>query len=138
MRIFCPPLHICIARHPDNFICNDSQTLRTAPLGSELTCRFRVIHPFHPLCSHEYEVLEFRRDWGRHYVAFYDESERVVTIPIAWTDLDGEEDPFVVLSERRAYFRPVDLLALADLIEADALRSQSVGVGNAEKEARNV
>ncbi len=93
------------------------------------------MHPFHPLCSHEYEVLEFRRDWGRDYVAFYDESERVVTIPIAWTDLEGEGDPFVVMSGCRAYFRPVDLLALVDLIESDR---PSVGVGNAEGVTSNV
>jgi len=80
-------------------------------------------------------VLEFRRDWGRDYVAFYDESERVVTIPIAWTDLEGEGDPFVVLSGCRAYFRPVDLLVLVDLIESDR---PSVGVGNAEGVASNV
>jgi len=115
--------------------CRRRQALRTAPLQSELTRRFRVIHPFHPLCSHEYEVLEFRRDWGRDYVAFYDETERVVTIPIAWTDLEGEGDPFVVLSGCRAYFRPVDLLALADLIESDR---PSVGVGKAEGVTSNV
>ena len=51
----------------DDGACRRSQALRTAPLQSELTRRFRVIHPFHPLCSHEYEVLEFRRDWGRDY-----------------------------------------------------------------------
>jgi len=53
------------------------------------------------------------------YVAFYDEAERVVTIPIAWTDLEGEGDLFVALSGCRAYFRPVDLLALVELIESD-------------------
>ena len=112
-----------------------SQALRTAPLHTELTRRFRVIHPFHPLCSNEYEVLEFRRDWGRDYVAFYDESDRVVTIPIVWTDLAGEADPFVVLSGRRAYFRPEDLLALVDIIESNR---PSVGNGNAEGGPRNV
>lgn len=80
-------------------------------------------------------MLEFRRDWGRDYVAFYDEAERVVTIPIAWTDLEGEGDPFVVLSGCRGYFRPVDLLALVDLIEADR---SSVGVENAEGVTSNV
>lgn len=114
--------------------CRRSQALCTAPLHTELARRFRVIHPFHPLYSHEYEVLEFRRDWGRDYVAFYDESERVVTIPIVWTDMEGEGDPFVLLSGRRAYFRPEDLLALVDIIESNR---SSVGDGNAEGVARN-
>ena len=117
------------------FVYKRSQALRTAPLHPELTRRFRVIHQFHPLCSHEYEVLEFRRDWGRNYVAFYDESERVVTIPIVWTDMEDEGDPFVVLSGCRAYFRPEDLLALVDIIESNR---PSVGNGNAEGGSRNV
>ena len=115
--------------------CRKRQALRTAPLHPELTRRFRVIHPFHPLCSHEYDVLEFRRDWGRDYVAFYDESERVVTIPIVWTDMEGDGDPFVVLSGCRAYFRPEDLLALVDIIESNR---PSVGNGNVEGGPRNV
>ncbi|MCK4249549.1 MAG: hypothetical protein KAX15_07190, partial [Candidatus Omnitrophica bacterium] len=93
-----------------------NQPIRTAPLASNLTQRFRILHPFHPLFDKQYEVLEFRRDWGKNYAAFYDENKKLVTVPVKWTDLVQEEDPFVVLSEGRAYFRPADLLTLADLI----------------------
>ena len=95
-----------------------TRAFRTAPLKAGLTRRFRVIHPFHPLVCREYEVLEFRRDWGRDYVAFYDENEKIVTIPIPWTDLELEKDPFVSMSGGRACFRPCDLLALAELMES--------------------
>lgn len=61
--------------------------------------------------------MEFRRAWGRDRVVFYDENENLSTVPIAWTNLAQETDPFVILSEGRAYFRPSDLLALVDLIE---------------------
>ena len=61
--------------------------------------------------------MEYRRDWGREHAVFYDQSNQLIAIPVAWTDLADEEDPFVVLSEGRACFRVVDLLALAELIE---------------------
>ena len=50
-------------------------------------------------------------------MAFYDENEKIVTIPIPWTDLELEKDPFVFLSEGRACFRPADLVALAEMME---------------------
>ncbi|MFH1740623.1 MAG: DUF5372 family protein [bacterium] len=90
----------------------------TAPPLPELKRRFRITHPFHPLLGREYEVLEFRRDWGRNYVAFLDENVNLCAVPIPWTDLEQIEDPFVSLSDGRAWFRPGDLLALAELIEA--------------------
>jgi hypothetical protein len=84
---------------------------------SELKERFRIVHPFHPLFNGEYRLLEFRRNWGREYVAFYDPNEKLATVPIVWTDLVEEEDPFTALSGGQAYFRPEDLLDLADLVE---------------------
>jgi len=97
--------------------CRKKQPLRTAPSSSELKQRFHIVHPFHPLFSREYSLLEFRHSWGRDYVAFYDDNEKLVTVPIAWTDLVDEEDPFAVLSGGRAHFRPEDLLDLTDLLE---------------------
>jgi hypothetical protein len=48
---------------------------------------------------------------------FYDDSGDLISVPIAWTDLAEETDPFVALSGGRAYLHPADLLALADLVE---------------------
>ena len=92
-------------------------TPRTAPAASELRRRFRITHPFHPLYPGEYDILEFRRDWGHDLVAFYDTQGKVVTIPIRWTDLESEYDPFVVIAGVRSYFRVEDLLRLAELLE---------------------
>ena len=50
-------------------------------------------------------------------MSFYDEEGRVRTIPVKWTDLAGEEDPFVVVSDGRSWFRVEDLLALSEIIE---------------------
>ncbi|MBN1460896.1 MAG: hypothetical protein JXA57_15290 [Armatimonadetes bacterium] len=82
-----------------------------------MRCRFRITHPFHPLFPSEYDILEFRRDWGHDLVAFYDEKGNTITIPIRWTDLDNEYDPFVVISQGRSYFRMEDLLRLTELVE---------------------
>jgi len=51
--------------------------------------------------------------------AFFDggHGRRRQTIPVAWTDL-AAEDPFVVVSAGRAYFRVSDLLRLSDLLES--------------------
>jgi len=97
--------------------CRSNQGVSTACLSTNLTRRFRITHPFHPLFSREYELVEFRRAWGRDRVVFYDENENLITVPVSWTNLAQEADPFVVLSEERAYFRPSDLLALVDLIK---------------------
>jgi hypothetical protein len=78
--------------------------------------RFRITHPFHPLYPGDYELLEYRRDWGHDLVAFYDATGKLITIPVRWTDLDSEADPFVAMSEGRSFFRVVDLLLLVELI----------------------
>ena len=90
---------------------------RTAPHLSNLTHEFTVTHPYHPLFSRRYEVLEYRRGWGRNYVAFFDDAGKEISIPVSWTDLEAESDAFVKLSSGRAFFRPCDLLELAELIE---------------------
>ena len=97
--------------------CRKKDAPGTAPLPSDLTRRFRITHPFHPLFPREYDILEFRRDWGRDLVAFYDEKGKAITIPIPWTDLDNECDPFVVISRGRSYFRVEDLLRLTELVQ---------------------
>ncbi len=53
---------------------------------------------------------------------FYDEDERLWSLPTFWTSL-GAVDPFVVLSGGRALFRPRDLLRLSELIAGLELRT---------------
>ena len=47
----------------------------------------------------------------------------VFKLPLAWTDA-APADPFVVQAAGRSLFRPVDLLAVAELVER--LRRQEV------------
>jgi hypothetical protein len=94
-----------------------NQARRTTRLSTNPTRRFRITHPFHPLFSRECELVEFRRDWARERALFYDEQGHLVAVPVDWTDLADQEDPFVTLSEGRAHFRVVDLVALVELIE---------------------
>jgi len=77
----------------------------------------RITHPYHPLSGREFQLVEYRRDWGREHAVFYDENGDLVAVPVDWTDLAEAADPFVTLSEGRALGRPVDLLALRALIE---------------------
>jgi uncharacterized protein DUF5372 len=45
-------------------------------------------------------------------VCFHDDQGRICEIPLSWTNL-AAEDPFVVLSAGRSWFRFEDLLELA-------------------------
>ncbi len=54
--------------------------------------------------------------WGDQRVWFYDEAERLISLPVRWTSL-GPRDPFVALSKERAYARVEDLLRLAALLQ---------------------
>ena len=50
------------------------------------------------------------------WVYFHDDDGRLSSVPTDWTSLSAP-DPFLVLSNGRARFRPGDLVRLADLIE---------------------
>ncbi len=77
-----------------------------------------MTHPFHPLFERELSPIDRRiRGTGGDRVYFYDEDGRLESIPVAWTDL-AAEDPFVVVSAGRAFFRVEDLLRLSTLIES--------------------
>jgi hypothetical protein len=67
------------------------------------------------LYGRQFELLTRRQTWGENRVYFYDENERLCTLPAAWTDA-VPLDPFVAVAEGRALFRPEDLLRLCDLI----------------------
>jgi hypothetical protein len=60
-------------------------------------------------------VLRVAHSWGDERVWFYNETERLMSLPEAWTSL-APADPFVVLSEGRAFTRTDDLLRLVQLV----------------------
>ncbi|MCI0553061.1 MAG: Y4bD/Y4pK family protein, partial [Anaerolineae bacterium] len=80
--------------------------------------KFRITHPFHPLFSREFELLEYRKSWGRDSLDFVDDQGRVSTIALSWTDAACEVDPYLEVSAGRSCFLPEDLVRLADLVEA--------------------
>ena len=77
---------------------------------------FTVTHPFHPLYGQQFEILNYRHNWGEYRVTFYETPDHVRTLPAAWTSL-VPPDSSIVLAEGRAVFRVTDLLALTDLLQ---------------------
>ncbi len=89
-----------------------------------------MIHPFHPLFGRELSLADRRiRGTGGDRAYYHDDHGQPQSMPIAWTDL-AAEDPFVVVSAGRAYFRIEDLLRLSALIE----RLAEVGYSRAGSE----
>ena len=74
-----------------------------------------MTHPFHPLYGQQFEILNYRHNWGEYRVSFYETPEHVRSLPAAWTSV-APADPSVVLAAGRAAFRVADLLTLSHLI----------------------
>ena len=77
---------------------------------------FTVTHPFHPLYGQQFEILNYRHNWGEYRVIFYETPDHVRSLPAAWTSLVSP-DPSVLLATGRAPFQVRDLLALAQLVQ---------------------
>ena len=78
--------------------------------------RFTVTHPFHPLYQGQFELLCYRKSWGRQYIDFQHDNGKMDAIPLTWTDAD-QADPFLTISQGRSMFRVVELLRLVELID---------------------
>jgi hypothetical protein len=90
--------------------------LSNAPLESGAQPRFRVTHPFHPLFGREFDLIEYRQNWGEDRVYFRDAEGRLQSILANCTDAGGA-DAFVEISAGRCFFRYEDLVRLADLLK---------------------
>jgi hypothetical protein len=90
------------------------------PEGERL---FRVTHPFHPWHGRQYELFNYRHNWGEYRVWFFDEQDQLRSLPATWTDV-VPPDPAVVAAAGRAPFRAADLLRLARLLR-DLDRTQA-------------
>ena len=75
-----------------------------------------MTHPFHPLYNQQFEILNYRHNWGEYRVTFYETPDQVRTLPAAWTSL-VPTDPSIVLAGGRAAFQVRDLLALIQLLQ---------------------
>jgi len=67
------------------------------------------------LSGQQFEILNYRHNWGEYRVTFYETPEHVRTLPAAWTSI-VPPDPSVVLAAGRSAFRVADLLTLSHLI----------------------
>ena len=89
--------------------------MSNAPDAADQRRSFRVTHPFHPLFGREFDLINYTHCWGKDRVFYVDEADQVRSLLAHWTSAQAD-DPFVVVSARRSYFRVVDLLELAVLI----------------------
>ncbi len=75
----------------------------------------RITHAFHPLCGEAIDFVERRHNWGEDRVFYRDRQGHLASIPAGWTSITPE-DPFVVVSAGRSWFRASDLVELARLV----------------------
>ena len=87
----------------------------TAPQCAGEARRFRVTHPYHPWCGHEFELIDHKQTWGEDRVFFHDEELRLIALPATWTDV-VPADPFVLVANGRSPFRAEDLWELAQFL----------------------
>jgi len=78
--------------------------------------RFRITHPFHPLCGSEYELVTRRLTWGEDRVFYYDLDGNLKSLMANVTDV-AAIDTFDQISAGRSALRVDDLLELRRLID---------------------
>jgi hypothetical protein len=76
----------------------------------------RVTHPFHPLFGQDLEFVKRRRNWRADRVYVFHPDGMLLSLPVEWTDVAGE-DPFVVVAAGRSPFHTAGLLELAEMVE---------------------
>ena len=96
----------------------DEIALSTTPHDNGAKKHFRVTHPFHPLFGKEFELVEYRNNWGEDRMYFFNTKGEVQSIPAGCTNAAGI-DPFVEISAGRSFFRTKDLMELAELSVCD-------------------
>ena len=64
-------------------------------------------------------MVTWRHNWSEDRVYFYDDEEKLRSVPSQWTSL-VPEDPVVVVGVGRARFRLAELLELATLLREQA------------------
>ena len=77
--------------------------------------RFRITHPFHPLCGSEFELVTRKLNWGEDRVFYYDPGGNLKSLLTSMTDVIAA-DAFQAVSAGRSAFRVDDLLELRRLL----------------------
>lgn len=60
-------------------------------------------------------MFNYRHNWGEYRVWFFDDGQRLRSLPATWTDY-ASVDPFVAVADGRAALHPGELLRLAALV----------------------
>ena len=88
-----------------------------APGANDAAGVFRIVHPFHPLCGRQFQLVTIRHNWGEDILYYHNPKGTLVSVPARWTDRIPA-DPVVTVSAGRSPFRLKDLLELARLVAA--------------------
>ena len=80
-----------------------------------IALEYAVTHPYHPSHGRQFELVNYTLCWGEARVYFYDDRNRLCSMPAAWTSVKSI-DPFVKVSAGRSPFRLADLLELSRII----------------------
>jgi hypothetical protein len=78
--------------------------------------RFRITHPFHPLCGSEHELVRRQIGWGEDRVFYYDTDGTLKSFMTNVTDV-MTRDAFDHISAGRSAFRIDDLMELRRLFD---------------------
>ncbi|MBE3118758.1 MAG: hypothetical protein IMZ50_08385 [Candidatus Atribacteria bacterium] len=76
-----------------------------------------VVHPFHPECGKQFELISVQRCWGEPRVTYRNEDGTARTVPISWTTLEPP-DLFLEVSAGRSIVHPKDLSSLQQLVRS--------------------
>ena len=99
-----------------DFGCATSSSGNNAAIPGVSAHLVRVTHPFHPLSGQRLQYVGARYNrYGKRLLLRVDDTT-VWSVPPQWTDIVAP-DPEVVMGRGRSFFRVVDLLELAVLVE---------------------
>jgi hypothetical protein len=75
-----------------------------------------------------FELKHRRQNWGDDRVMYYDDVEKLRSLPASWTDVTIPDD-VVTAGKGRAHFRAQDLLEVAELVRTLQARVESASGG---------
>src|ERR1035438_4542833 len=93
--------------------CTSIQNAGASVAATRLVC---ITHPFHPLSGKQLACVGERYNRYGKRLLLRAEDGTICSVPQQWTDLVAP-DLEIVIGERRALFRVVDLLELARLVD---------------------
>ena len=88
----------------------------TAPTVVDAPQTFLVTHPFHPLHGQHIELVGVRHNFDGLTLFFLDANGNKRSIPASHTNVQSP-DPLTTFAAGRAFFRAIDLVEMAKLIQ---------------------